>query len=261
VSTLFSRALFKCLRLVRRPFPAAVRRQVRLVFFRWLDLTWELSGGLRARLTSYTDWVVYNEIFVHGEYDKALSFAFDAAARHTAPIHIVDVGANVGFFTLRAVQQLAARGFTDRGYGVTAVEGDGECAREFAARVFEENRLSSTVTLTHGLVGRRDGAAKLHGDSLFRRDTRGVEVPFVDLDLLLSAVPRIDLLKCDIEGAELLFIENYPDLLRKVNVAVFELHSNLCDIDRCRKLLTEYGFTHGQTHRAGDPYSLYCVWR
>jgi FkbM family methyltransferase len=261
VSTFFSRALFKFLRLVRRPFPAAMRRQVRLVFFRWLDLTWELSWGLRARLATYTDWVVYNEIFVHGEYDKALSLAFDTAAHHPAPIQIVDVGANVGFFTLRAVQQLTERGLKDRGYTITAVEGNPECAKEFAARIFGENDLSPTVTLTHGLVGRRDGAANLYGDSLFRREMRGVLVPFIDLDVLLSTAPRIDLLKCDIEGSELLFIENYPDLLRKVNVAVFELHSNLCDTDRCRELLNEYGFTHAEMHRAQGQYSLYCVWR
>ena len=37
------------------------------------------------------------------------------------------------------------------------------------------------------------------------------------------------LLKCDIEGAELLFLENYEDLLGKVRNAVFELHHEQCD--------------------------------
>jgi hypothetical protein len=46
-----------------------------------------------------------------------------------------------------------------------------------------------------------------------------------------------------------------------VRVAVFELHSNLCDTARCRELLTQYGFTQFETLRAGDPYSVYCVWR
>jgi FkbM family methyltransferase len=238
-----------------------MRRQVRLLFFHWLDLTWQLSCGLRARLGSYTDWVVYNEIFVHGEYDQALRRALETAAGHAAPIHIVDLGANVGFFTLRAVQQLLERGVEARRFMITAVEGDADCVKEFEARIFAENELSRTVTLTHGLVGNRSGEANLHGDSLFRREMRGAAVPFVDLDLLLSNVPRIDLLKCDIEGAELLLIENYPELLRKVNVAVFELHSNLCDTARCRELLTQYGFTHAETDRAGDPYSVYCVWR
>jgi FkbM family methyltransferase len=238
-----------------------MRRQVRLFFFQWLDLTEELSYGLRVRLGSYNDWVVYNEIFVHGEYDKALRRAFETAAAHAAPIHIVDIGANVGFFTLRAVQQLLERGMEARGFTIAAVEGDAGCVKEFESRIFGENKLSRNVRLMHGLVGKRSGAAELHGDSLFRRELRGVTVPFVDLDTLFSNVPRIDLLKCDIEGAELLLIENYPELLRKVSVAVFELHSNLCDTARCRELLTQYGFVHGEIHRAGDPYFVYCVWR
>jgi hypothetical protein len=88
-----------------------------------------------------------------------------------------------------------------------------------------------------------------------------VTVPFIDLNPFFAAVPRIDLLKCDIEGSELLFVENYPDLLRKVEIAVFELHSNLCDTRRVQELLTEYGFTHSEIHRTRESYSLYCVWR
>src|SRR5690348_5293370 len=176
ISTLFSRTLFKFLRLIRRPFPAGMRRQVRLFFFQWLDLTWQLPYGLRARLGSYTDWIVYNEIFVHGEYDAALRRALEAAAGHTAPLHILDVGANVGFFTLRIVHQLRERGMEDAGFMITAVEGDADCVKEFEVRIFRENELSQSVRLTHGLVGQRSGVAKLHGDSLYRRHLRGVAV-------------------------------------------------------------------------------------
>ena len=50
------------------------------------------------------------------------------------------------------------------------------------------------------------------------------------------------LLKCDIAGAELLFLENYEDLLGKVRNAVFELHHEQCDTNKCRKILLKSGF-------------------
>ncbi|HEX9445385.1 MAG TPA: FkbM family methyltransferase [Candidatus Binatia bacterium] len=232
-----------------------------MLFFHWLDVTWELPFGLRARLASHSEWVVYDEIFVHGEYDRALGLALDVAAGHDLPIHIVDIGSHVGLFTLRATQQVLERGMGNRQFKITAVEGNAVLVKEFQARIFGDNGLSRNVALTHGLVGRRTGQAYLNGDSLFRREEPAVMVPFVDLSALLAGAPQIDLLKCDIEGAELLLLENYPDLLRKVNVAVFELHANLCDTRRCRELLREYGFAHGETLRRGDPYSLYCAWR
>ena len=261
MSTLFSRTVLQFLRLIRGPLPASVRRQLRVVLFQWIDLKWQLPGGLLIRLKNYPEWLLYNEIFVQGEYDRALRRALDGAACHAGPIHVVDLGAHVGFFTLRALHQIAERGAGERGFMITAVEGDAGRVKEFEARIFEDNGLSRAVRLAHGLVGRRGGDGILHGDSLFRPQLRGAASPFVDLDALLSNVARIDLLKCDIEGAELLFIENYPELLRKVNVAVFELHADLCATARCRELLTQYGFTHAETDRAGDPYSVYCVWR
>ncbi len=65
---------------------------------------------------------------------------------------------------------------------------------------------------------------------------------FIDLSILMEKVGEIDLLKCDIEGAELLFLENYGDLLGKVRNAVFELHHEQCDTNKCRDILLKSGF-------------------
>ena len=78
---------------------------------------------------------------------------------------------------------------------------------------------------------------------------------------MLAHVPRIDILKCDIEGAEQRLIENYGDILRKTRVAVFEFHRDRCDTQRCRALLRDYGFTNAATMREGAAYSLCPVWR
>src|SRR5262249_49618309 len=257
----------KLTQLGRRILPASLRRHIRALQFQWLDLRWTLPSGISVRIANYAEWVVYNEIFTSGEYDAAISQALDSAP--DAPsLHIVDLGANVGFFTLHVVDWLRQRRTERRGLKSTAVEGNRRLIEEFRSRVLVENALSASVRLAHGLIGERAGTATLYEpgahtqNSLFRRTAPSkVQVDYVDLTPLFASDPQIDLLKCDIEGAELLFIQNYPDLLRKVRVATFELHDNLCDTQQCRRLLSEYGFTQQAVLRQQGPYSIYCVWR
>lgn len=259
----------KLLRFSRRFFSAAIRARIRTLLFQGLSLTWELSSGVRLRVANYDDWIIYNEIFISGEYDQALALALDSAVNSNSPFHIVDLGANVGLFTLRAVDQLRQRRAGGREFLITAVEASGHCIKEFRAQVFEENGLSHDVRLVHGLVGKRGGVATLHKldsahshNTLFNGEAHpGVQVPYTDLSSLFASSPQIDLLKCDIEGAELLFIQNYPDVLQKVRVAVFEFHRHLCDTQRCQSLLREYGFTQHTTLRQGDLCFIHCAWR
>lgn len=69
----------------------------------------------------------------------------------------------------------------------------------------------------------------------------GQAVPFLDLESVLPARRRVNLLKCDIEGAEELFLESYSGLLGRIDVAVFEFHRELCDVGRCMRLIEEAG--------------------
>lgn len=262
-----SPTVMKLIRLSRRLLPASLRLRVRALQFQWLDLRWTLPSRVSVRIANYPEWVVYNEIFASGEYDAAISRALDSAPDATS-LHIVDLGANVGFFTLRVVDWLRQRRTERTGFKITAVEGDRRLIEEFCSRVMVENALSEYVRLVHGLIGERAGTAMLYGpdahteNSLFRWTARSkVQADYVDLSSLFASEPQIDLLKCDIEGAELLFIQNYPDLLRKVRVAVLELHDDLCDTQQCRRLLNEYGFIHQAVFRENPPTSIYCVWR
>lgn len=264
-----NKAVMKFARLLRRPLPAALRRRIRLLLFQWLNLEWTLRSEVRLRVSSYGDWIIYNEIFVSGEYDQAIRIALDSQLNADSPLHVVDLGSNVGFFTLRVVDQLRQQGRGNDGLTITAVEGDSYCIEQFRSRVLGENALSENVRLVQGLAGKRTGAATLyaldsnhsHNTVLMENGPVDVQVDYVDLNPLFTSVPHIDLLKCDIEGAELLFIQNYPELLCKVRVAVFELHDHLCDTQQCRCLLNDLGFTQQAILRPGSPYSVYCVWR
>jgi FkbM family methyltransferase len=119
--------------------------------------------------------------------------------------------------------------------------------------VLEKNlnqaRLKPLCSLHLGLAGQRSGAASISTsahtgvNSIIDRSPSfsRVEVPFLDLTKLVPPDARIGLLKCDIEGAEELFLTNYPDLLRRVDTAVVELHHQFCSPVRCRELLMDAG--------------------
>jgi FkbM family methyltransferase len=268
--------MIRALKKLRLLFPPRARRRLRMLLFEWLGLDWQMPTGIRIHLAAYGDWVVYNEIFVSGEYDQALAMAFGRPAGPAGKRHVVDLGANTGFFTLRAAHEARLRGIGPRDLEIVAVEGDRYCAGRCRDVIAAQPDLADRVRVVHALVGERTGTALLQTDntristSLYRRDDAAdparygpaaEPVPYVDLSALLAPIDCIDLLKCDIEGAEQRFIENYPDVLAKVRLAVFEFHRDLCDVDRCQALLRQYGFTHAAIFRPGEVYFIYGVWR
>ncbi len=111
------------------------------------------------------------------------------------------------------------------------------------------------MTALHGLAGNRTGEAQIvqgaaHGENtIFGETSHGTRVPFLDLEKLAGNWPRIDLLKCDIEGAEEIFLGNYPELLAKTDRAVFEFHHDKCDVPHCRQMLAEAGLMPAKTIR------------
>ena len=193
--------------------------------------------------------------------------AFDRAAAAGRTPHVVDLGANSGFFTLRVLHEARLRGMD---VTITAIEPLPRLAAALEARVVPQQNANEHVRLVHGLAGRRSGAdvlyenpAHLASSTLIadrNRGSREVRVAYVDLSKILSGEPFIDLLKCDIEGSEEPLIETYPDVFAKVGTAVFEFHHDLCDVARCQHLLRSYGFPHAETLREGQN-STYAVWR
>ena len=74
------------------------------------------------------------------------------------------------------------------------------------------------------------------GDSMSHRvsDEGAVEVQGMSLYELLSAskFDTVDLMKLDIEGTEEAFLCENPELLKRVNILVVELHPNVCDTQK-----------------------------
>ena len=219
-----------------------------------LNPSWTLKSGIVIRVLNYNDWMIYNDIFVEGEYDTAIDDLLAAGREGLRPARILDLGGNVGFFTLRLADRFLRKGRTD--FQVTMVEGSPSTYAELRERLAaNEPLLAKRVTAVHGLAGERAGFAEIvesesHGENTILDRARGGEkVAFLDLEELVKSWERIDLLKCDIEGAEELFLRNYSGLIRKTERAVFEFHHDKCDIPLCRRVLAESGLKNTLTVR------------
>jgi FkbM family methyltransferase len=247
------------------PFPVAaglrdgwgqVRRSI---LWRLRDPEHTLLSELKVRVASPSDWFVYNEVFVNGEYDLVISRLIEQTQSTAASPLVLDLGANAGFFTLRLLDRWwTAHGSTRAQPHVVCVEGSPRTFRVLTKNLAQP-QLEECCSAHLGLAGRRSGAALISTSpnsgvnsivnraSLFRRESQ-----FLDLTRLLPPGERIALMKCDIEGAEELLLESYPDLLLRVDLAVIELHHLFCDVERCRALLAAAGLTRRTLLRPRD---------
>ena len=205
-----------------------------------------LPSGLRVDIKSLSDWAVYNEVFVDGEYDVVIDHVIREAR---TDVWTLDLGANVGLFTLHLMDRWLRADRGGRRQHVVCVEGAPATYRVLDKNL-DQPPLASECARHLGLAGARSGSASISTsahtglNSIIDRSAPSllrVQVPFLDVSTLVPANVRIALLKCDIEGAEELFFSNYPDLLRRVDTAVVELHEYLCSRARCRELLKQAG--------------------
>jgi len=248
-------------RRLPEPLLGAIRqaraRSQQLVRWSGRELTHTLTCGVRVSITSASDWAVYNEVFVDGEYDCAIHAV--VASSVARPL-VVDLGANVGYFALRFAD-LWCRARAGEPFELISVEGAAHTHAQLR-RHLEQPAIAGRCVARHGLVGTRTGSALISTSVLTgmnsihtRQSLSRAEVPFVDLDRLLPDRP-IALMKCDIEGAEEMFCESYPELLRRVATLVIELHPQINDENRCRDLLCDAGLVHHRIVRRYDGGSV-----
>lgn len=232
---------------------------------RRLGVEWTLPSGLTVHVEDQGEWLIYNDIFVDGEYDYPIKEALQSTSSKEL-VTIVDVGANVGFFALKAADWLLRNSNVAKNFRIVCIEGSPRVFVKLERRLTNEKLLSDHLTLIHGLVGQIHGEGKIvekpfHAmnrvDNLAKSKERGVPVPYLNLLEKLADIPEIDLLKCDIEGSELAFLESSPELFAKVRAAIFELHDYNCDTEKCRLILQKMGFLHCQIlKKVPEQYSL-----
>ena len=217
-----------------------------------LNLEWKLGSGLTVKVKNHAEWKAYNDIFVDREYDFPIEQAL--AARHNPhTFTFLDLGANVGYFTTRVAELILQRGNSKIDFQGVLIEGSPSVYLELKERISEEQKLSTKLKVVNGLIGERKGVGKIFEsdfhitNSLFSQNSEGrySEVSYVDINDFYNQDSEIDLLKSDIQGSELSFLENYnQNLLKKVRFAIFELHHDVCDPERCLSVLREEFVNH-----------------
>jgi FkbM family methyltransferase len=205
--------------------------------------------------------MLYCGIFGDGEYDIPIRRAIERT-RRSNELNVLDLGANVGFFALRLLDTVARECGRDARIAATLVEGSPSNAAELRRRLGSVPR----VDIVHGLAGRRDGRAHIFehafhaansvNNPVMAREGKRTDVAYVDIAALTARMPRIDLLKCDIEGSELDFLESYPDVLARTDAVVLELHPGICDAGRCRQVLDAAGLRKASTLREAADQSV-----
>ncbi len=226
------------------------------------NLNYHLPSKLRISIQNYSDWIIYNDIFVRGEYDEPINNALDRMTMNSRSFNVLDLGANVGFFTLRVIDRMRERAMSAQCEFIL-VEGSPATFSILKQRLREQPSLPPHIAPILGLVGLPAGKGAIrqydfHGENRLaagRLSDGAVAVDYINLSEKVPMQP-IDLLKCDIEGSEQAMLENYPDLLKKTRAAVFELHHMQCDTEKCFRLLKEAGFTRKTVLRETDLMSV-----
>ena len=226
-----------------------------------------LASGVKIRIRSRSEWDVFVEVFVEGEYDEAIRLALESATGR--PARIIDLGANVGFFGLRCLDVSRAAG---KACEVLAVEGAGSVFAELHRRCGANDFSPGSVLLCHGLVGKTAGRGYIYDGAYAGANTvvpdggKRSNLPFrvahavlseyLDLERLVAWNGSIDLIKCDIEGSEFEFLQNYPDLLGRTRNLVIEFHPFHCDAQACRNLLDSLGFVRQRVIKSFPTHDL-----
>lgn len=193
----------------------------------WVRLrgAWFLLAVGRYELAGYLD------VWLRRQYE------WHPSARSGPGELVIDVGANVGFFSVRA----ALAGST-----VIAVEpNSAACAR--LAATLQRNRLTS-VTVSCCAAGSRPGSATLRVGRATLVSTlapgagaEAVEVEVRTIDDIASAAGPVALLKIDTEGWEAEVLRGSRATLARTRCVVLEHHSPEL-LAGCTELLAEHGF-------------------
>jgi len=211
-----------------RRFPGRFSREVGL----------RLGGATHVIGPDTTEIYSLEEIYVREQYDRHPDFIPQSGW------NVFDVGANVGVFAVR--QAL-------RGAVVWAFEPNVSCYRRLV-RSIEANGLSHSVSPFNAALGAASGKGIVvvpgaghwttSGQvSTVQTNTAGSEIQVSSLDDVTEAeqVTEIDLLKVDVEGAELEVLRGARKSLRAVKKAIVEYHSSQLRAE-AMKVLGGHGF-------------------
>jgi FkbM family methyltransferase len=201
-----------------------------------------LKNGIRIDAPEHTDiFPIAREIFV----EKAYNPDYLPIEKNDV---VVDVGANIGLFTLFAASRTQNKVYSFEPFPENF---------EFLGRNIRANNLRNVIARAEAVCD-KTGTARLFLNKtggrhlLFAGDGKRtleqyVEVPTTTLQQIMddNNLKRIDFLKLDCEGSEGLILQTTPtDYLRKIRKIAMEFHDDLSPLhhNEIEKLLINAGF-------------------
>ncbi|ANP46829.1 FkbM family methyltransferase [Candidatus Viadribacter manganicus] len=170
---------------------------------------------------------------------------------------IVDVGANFGLYALSAALYARLQG---RVFAFEPAPG----AFALLERNIADNALGSIVTAKQLAVAASVGRAEfyigddvsfssLHRTTRLDADVTSVDVEIVTLDVALSHIASIDLLKIDVEGGEGEVLSGARELLRRSRAPIVQLEYSHKNLDDARRA----AFAETMAVLASDGFRIY----
>lgn len=245
-----------------------VKKLIWSILLTKMGFNWKLNSNVSIQIRNYGDWVIYNEIFVDQEYDKAIQTAIEAQLSHEDPFQVIDLGANVGFFSLRFCDQAIKAGINPSRIRLLAVEADGRCLETLPRRLNCLTELGVHLKAVQGLVGKRSGTANFSmGREAFSSNVSDAtgdgttkmndSMAYIDVEKQLDHDYQIALIKCDIEGSEFDFIPNYSSLLEKTKYFAIEYHLKNGSIADAESILAANGLKQPKLLSDSELYPTY----
>jgi FkbM family methyltransferase len=225
--------------------------------WRFLNLGIQKTNyGTRLNIASFMDHLVFKEIFTDKIYDEFIIRALKKGSNENEPKRIFDLGANLGFFTVRCCEIWNQLG-TNVNLDFVIYEPSENCIGRLKENLKGFDQKTFSFDIRNKLVGKKNGwdwfiEDKDHHlgqcisneiEKTGHRYSRRISYHDLSQDLESS---RIDLLKCDIEGSEVEFLKNFSLSLGKVCSIIIETHGQTAKDFVCRTM-KEIGFNSLQT--------------
>ena len=208
--------------------------------------------GTKLKVNSFMDYLVFKEIFIDKIYDEYIFHALNKCLQTNKPKKVIDLGANLGFFSVRCCEiwlQLGSNLKIDFMLYEPSLNCIGRIDKNL--KCFSSRNISYNIW--NNLVGKKSGFDWFiedidhHiGQCVSKRiDKKGNrysrKIGYSDLSKNLET-SIIDLIKCDIEGSEIEFVKNYNSSLKNVNSIIIETHGDEAKDFVCKKM-KEIGFS------------------
>ena len=208
-------------RLLSLHIPPARRnvwRRLIYPYFAWRDYQYVAKTQFGSSMKGTTSDVIQRYIYYFGIWEPHVG-AF-LRARLKSGETFVDVGANVGYFTLLGAKLVGPKG------RVVAIEAASTTMEQLRANV-GRNRVDGIVRCVHAAASDREGTTVLYAGqtgnlgtaSIVREKGNHAEaVPCAPLDRLLTPqeIESVRVIKIDVEGAEALVFEGMKSILARL---------------------------------------------